>query len=362
MSKSSYEQRHSSTFGVMSPYPIKFSAYSGTRVYVMTIKGISVMRRLHDNYVNATQVLRAAGLAKPQRTKILEKDISRMIHEKVQGGYAGFQGTWIPQEEALSIAIEYGLEEQITELLNKPIDPELLEEIQSSPIPARRTPNVRSVAASSVSGSDDERPPRRRPGRPRTRHRVSPTDHINSPAKTSQSRTDGSPRKVGRPRISSVHPPGTQTNERVPPPKKHCGVCSTVLTPDWKQGLNGTPLCNICSIKWKVKKYLGGTDSSGRRNAFLIRPDHESSDSAESAVLDETNDPYYPWKSKVKSLNKAIKSSQEDSKQMTSFLVESRLEDRDIDQAYRSSIPTIGNQIMNEGSVISAFLTAVKRK
>lgn len=350
-------KRHSSTF-VMSPYPIKFSAYSGTRVYVMTIKGISVMRRLHDNYVNATQVLRAAGLAKPQRTKILEKDISRMKHEKVQGGYAGFQGTWIPQEEALSIAIEYGLEEAITELLNKPIDPELLEEIQSSPIPARRTPNIRSVAASSVSGSDDERPQRRRPGRPRTRHRVSPTDHI----KTTQSRTDGSPRKVGRPRASSLNTPGTQANERLPPPKKHCGVCSVTLTPDWKQGLNGTPLCNICSIKWKVKKYLGGTDSSGRRNAFLIRPENESSDSTDSAVLDETTDPYYPWKSKVKSLNKVIKSSKDDSKQMTSLLVESRLEDRDIDQAYRSSIPPIGNQIMNEGSVISAFLTAVKRK
>ena len=142
----------------MSSQPIKFSAYSGTRVYVMNIKGISVMRRLHDNYVNATQVLRAAGLAKPQRTKILEKDISRMKHEKVQGGYAGFQGTWIPEEEALSIAIEYGLEDQITELLNKPIDAELLEEIQSSPIPARKTPVVRSTAASSVSGSDGKKP------------------------------------------------------------------------------------------------------------------------------------------------------------------------------------------------------------
>ena len=138
----------------MTSYPIKFSAYSGTRVFVMNIKGISVMRRLHDNYVNATQVLRAAGLAKPQRTKILDKDISRMKHEKIQGGYSGFQGTWIPEEEALTIAIEYGLEEPITELLNKPIDPEILEDIQTSPPPAKRTPTVRSVAASSVSGSD----------------------------------------------------------------------------------------------------------------------------------------------------------------------------------------------------------------
>jgi len=339
----------------MSSYPIKFSAYSGIRVYVMTIKGISVMRRLHDNYVNATQVLRAAGLAKPQRTKILEKDISKMKHEKVQGGYAGFQGTWIPEEEALSIAIEYGLEEPITELLNKPIDAELLEEIQSSPIPAKRTPG-RSVAASSVSGSDDERPQKRRPGRPRTRNRPSPTDRTSSPSKTRSSRVG----KVGRPRESSLNTPGTQANERLLI-KKHCGVCGITLTPDWKQALHGTLLCNVCSIKWKVKKYFGGSHPSGRRSAFLITKDAHESDSADSAILDEANDPYYPWKSKVKSLNKVIKSTKEDSKQMTSLLIESKLEDRDIDQTYRSIIPAQG-QIMNESSVISAFLAAVKKK
>ena len=115
-------------------------------------------------------------------------------------------------------------------------------------------------------------------------------------------------------------------------------------------------------MKWKVKKYLGGTDPSGRRNAFLIRQDQQASDSAESAVLDETTDPYYRWKSQVNSLNETIKSTRSDSKQMTSYMIESKLEDRDIDQAYRSSIATAGNQLLNESAVISAFLSAVKKK
>ena len=47
-----------------------------------------------DDYLNATQILKIAGLSKPKRTKILEAEILQGEHEKIQGGYGKYQGTW----------------------------------------------------------------------------------------------------------------------------------------------------------------------------------------------------------------------------------------------------------------------------
>lgn len=45
--------------------------------------GIPVMRRRADGWLNATQILKVAGFDKPQRTRILERDIQKGQHEKV---------------------------------------------------------------------------------------------------------------------------------------------------------------------------------------------------------------------------------------------------------------------------------------
>ena len=50
------------------------------------------MRRRSDSWLNATQILKVAGLDKPQRTRILERDVQKQTHEKVQGGYGKYQG------------------------------------------------------------------------------------------------------------------------------------------------------------------------------------------------------------------------------------------------------------------------------
>lgn len=50
------------------------------------------MRRKSDGWLNATQILKVAGLDKPQRTRVLERDIQKGEHEKVQGGYGKYQG------------------------------------------------------------------------------------------------------------------------------------------------------------------------------------------------------------------------------------------------------------------------------
>ena len=70
------------------------AVYSSVPVYEMMVRGIGVMRRRQDSWLNATQILKVAGVEKGKRTKILEKDIAQGVHEKVQGGYGRYQGTW----------------------------------------------------------------------------------------------------------------------------------------------------------------------------------------------------------------------------------------------------------------------------
>ncbi len=53
----------------------------------MEVNGIAVMRRRSDSWLNATQILKVAGMEKAKRTKVLEKEILTGEHEKVQGGY-----------------------------------------------------------------------------------------------------------------------------------------------------------------------------------------------------------------------------------------------------------------------------------
>jgi hypothetical protein len=51
-----------------------------------------VMRRRHDDWINATHILKAAQFDKPARTRILERDVQKDTHEKIQGGYGKYQG------------------------------------------------------------------------------------------------------------------------------------------------------------------------------------------------------------------------------------------------------------------------------
>ena len=60
----------------------------------MTVGDVAAMKRVSDNCLNATQILKVAGIDKGRRTKILEKEIITGPHEKVQGGYGKYQGTW----------------------------------------------------------------------------------------------------------------------------------------------------------------------------------------------------------------------------------------------------------------------------
>ena len=86
-------------------------------MYEMEVNGIAVMRRRKDSWLNATQILKVAGIEKGKRTKVLEKEILIGEHEKVQGGYGKYQGTWIKFERGLEFCRQYGVEELLRPLL-----------------------------------------------------------------------------------------------------------------------------------------------------------------------------------------------------------------------------------------------------
>lgn len=93
------------------------AVYSGVPVLEMTCRGVSVMRRRSDSALNATQILKVAGIQKGNRTKILEREILTGPHEKVQGGYGKYQGTWISYEIGLALCDRHSVREILAPLL-----------------------------------------------------------------------------------------------------------------------------------------------------------------------------------------------------------------------------------------------------
>ncbi|KAI8813999.1 hypothetical protein BJ742DRAFT_788137 [Cladochytrium replicatum] len=101
-----------------APNTIYSAIYSGVPVYEMVSKSIPVMRRMSDSYLNATQILKVAGFSKPKRTKILEREVLSGEHEKIQGGYGKYQGTWIPLDSGRALARKYNVEGILSRLFD----------------------------------------------------------------------------------------------------------------------------------------------------------------------------------------------------------------------------------------------------
>jgi ankyrin repeat protein len=83
----------------------------------MEVNGVAVMKRRSDSWLNATQILKVAGIVKARRTKTLEKEIAAGQHEKVQGGYGKYQGTWVNYQRGVELCREYNVEELLRPLL-----------------------------------------------------------------------------------------------------------------------------------------------------------------------------------------------------------------------------------------------------
>ncbi|KAI9028813.1 hypothetical protein CLU79DRAFT_832189 [Phycomyces nitens] len=93
------------------------AVYSSVNVFEMTVHGVAIMRRRSDSYMNATQILKLAGIDKGKRTKILDREVLTGEHEKVQGGYGKYQGTWIPWDKGKELAERYQVLEFILPLV-----------------------------------------------------------------------------------------------------------------------------------------------------------------------------------------------------------------------------------------------------
>ncbi|KAJ9494086.1 Transcription factor mbp1 (MBF subunit p120) [Exophiala xenobiotica] len=94
------------------------ATYSNVPVYELKIGNDHVMRRRSDEWVNATHVLKIAGFDKPARTRILEREVQKGVHEKIQGGYGKYQGTWIPLTEARALAEKHGVVARISAIFD----------------------------------------------------------------------------------------------------------------------------------------------------------------------------------------------------------------------------------------------------
>ncbi|KAK8232324.1 hypothetical protein HDK90DRAFT_306216 [Phyllosticta capitalensis] len=92
-----------------SPTRIYSATYSNVPVYEFNVKGNHVMRRRADDWINATHILKVADFDKPARTRILEREVQKGVHEKVQGGYGKYQGTWIPLHDGRILAERNGV-------------------------------------------------------------------------------------------------------------------------------------------------------------------------------------------------------------------------------------------------------------
>ncbi|AMD20454.1 HDL290Cp [Eremothecium sinecaudum] len=99
---------------------IEIATYAGVDVYECYCRGKEssiVMRRLQDDWINITQVFKVASFSKTQRTKILEKESTEISHQKIQGGYGRFQGTWIPLDNAQNLIAKYEITDVVVHTL-----------------------------------------------------------------------------------------------------------------------------------------------------------------------------------------------------------------------------------------------------
>lgn len=119
------------------------ATYSNVPVFEFVTEEGPIMRRKSDSWINATHILKIAKFPKARRTRVLEKDVQTGIHEKVQGGYGKYQGTYVPLDLGAEIAKTFG----VYEVLKPIFDFQYIEGRSETPPPA---PKHNHASASNV--------------------------------------------------------------------------------------------------------------------------------------------------------------------------------------------------------------------
>lgn len=125
------------------PLQVYSATYSNVPVFEFVTSEGPIMRRKADSWINATHILKIAKYPKARRTRILEKDVQTGIHEKVQGGYGKYQGTYVPLEIGKELALSFG----VYDILKPIFDFEFIEGKSLTPPPA---PKHNHASASNV--------------------------------------------------------------------------------------------------------------------------------------------------------------------------------------------------------------------
>ncbi|KAH3665423.1 hypothetical protein OGAPHI_003607 [Ogataea philodendri] len=112
-----------------------------------TVNGIPLMRRCDDDWVNATQILKIAGFGKAQRTRLLEREVHQFKHQKIQGGYGRFQGTWVPLDFARELAESHKIPRENAKVLyyDPQKDQPLEKKTKTRPTPSASDPKKRKL-------------------------------------------------------------------------------------------------------------------------------------------------------------------------------------------------------------------------
>ncbi|KAK0501530.1 hypothetical protein EDD18DRAFT_1143126 [Armillaria luteobubalina] len=103
----------------IEPPPLIYDAeYSSVLVDECMIKGIPCMRRRDNSWVNATQILKVAGVNKGKRTVVMDRRVLKGQHEIIQGGHGKYQGTWIPLDRGRELARRFHVDKLFAPLFD----------------------------------------------------------------------------------------------------------------------------------------------------------------------------------------------------------------------------------------------------
>ncbi|PVH22591.1 hypothetical protein CXQ85_005163 [Candidozyma haemuli] len=127
-----------------NPDQIYSATYSNVPVFEFVTSEGPIMRRKSDGWINATHILKIAKFPKAKRTRILEKDVQTGVHEKVQGGYGKYQGTYVPLESGAGIARMFGFMNYVEGKSETPPPAPKHNHASASNI-ARRQPSIKTL-------------------------------------------------------------------------------------------------------------------------------------------------------------------------------------------------------------------------
>lgn len=280
--------------------------YSGVDVYELIHPTGSVMKRKKDNWVNATHILKAANFPKARRTRILEKEILKEIHEKVQGGFGKYQGTWVPVDVAIRLAQKFDVYNELKSLF----DFTYIEGAEEPPLAPKhhhaskldsRKKATKSISMSALMDKTITR---------NTRRSTNANNNNNSTATANNSIIEKSSNSNGSKINSSIEPTSQfwDTNSNMPSEltsAQNSGLVPTVVNPVVTRRRGRPPLAN------KVKRKLGVGVPRSQSDIGFSKPSLPPNSSNTTVTLKSQNKPNLQPLSSQKTSSSYMSNSQQ---------------------------------------------------